>query len=872
MMTNMETRRLDWPQYQDGTWGFLIAMPNGDTFFPRKIAVDLALTHFEDRYQHVFWWWDVFLEFLGTAQFLPAIDFRSEGLIPVWRILDIEEIVRGRFKELPLTPDEVAYLSLFFNDSADDFIRHHAPDLEAKRAIGGPLGRRLVARLMRPRSLWDVNSGDRRLLQAALREWEHNAEELAQRTRSDAPIVRITGFSGEALEIAVDHLTQRELGEWGLHFPLWHRLLSLGVDARVAVLDEEAESLWREELPRLVQMGVKIELPAEWKNPRVRVRGKLHSAAPTKDSSFFGLDQIVDVDWQVLIGDEPMDLEDLEALVRASTPLVRLHGQFVVIDDATLKEAKRAYDRARKTRVKMADALRWAVGGIDEGIEVVSSGQVYQMLSQLMGPYPEAQPMTIFQGDLRPYQQDGVQWLLRRMKGRVGALLADDMGLGKTVEVIAALSRLQEENQFGGPVLIVAPLSVVGNWEREFHRFNPTLTIGSHLGTAREGGDALYAWACRHNAVLTTYDVLLRDAEVLRRVPWIGVVADEAQQIKNPGTKRARAMRQIPSHWRIALTGTPVENRVHDLWAEMEFLNPGYLGSEREFRQRFERIGDPSLRDLRKLLGPFVLRRMKTDPTVMPDLPPKVELREWTHLTPEQIALYQAVVDTLFRDVSSTMTRMARRGAIVAALTHLKQIVNHPALYLHQTGPIKGRSAKLDRLMELLTDILDAGERVVVFTQYVSFVNLLAPYLRRHFHVPILTFHGSLTKAERDDVIAQFTDKNGPPILLASLKAGGVGLNLASAQHVIHYDRWWNPATEDQATDRVWRMGQTELVTVHKFVTRGTVEERIDTLIQTKRQLSDRLLSDSQTESWVSDLSNRELRELVELRESIWTD
>ena len=420
--------------------------------------------------------------------------------------------------------------------------------------------------------------------------------------------------------------------------------------------------------------------------------------------------------------------------------------------------------------------------------------------------------------------------------------------------------------------LIAAPLSVVGNWEREFARFNPSIRVGSHLGTSRLQGDTLLRWARGLDAVLTTYDVLLRDVDWLRQIEWLGVVADEAQQLKNPGTKRARAMRRISAHWRVALTGTPVENRLGDLWAEMEFLNPGYLGTVREFRQRFERGGEHALEDLKRLLAPFVLRRMKTDPTVMPDLPDKVEIREWTLLTAEQIALYQAVVDNLFREVSGTMTRMARRGAIVAALTHLKQVADHPALYLHQAGPIKGRSGKLERLEELFSENLGGRGGGGGFTQYVSWVQIVAPYLRRRFHVPVVTFHGSLSKSERDQVLEQFSEKNGPPILLASLKAGGVGLNLAAAQHVIHYDRWWNPATEDQATDRVWRMGQTALVTVHKFVTRGTVEERIDALIREKRHLSERLLSENEGDGWVAELSNRELKELVELRETLWIE
>ncbi len=867
MMISMDITRKDWPIFTDGQWGFLV----GDAFVPRDQAVLDSLDHLDAEYRHVFFWWDFFLDRFLEAELLPAVEPHPQGLVPVWRMVDIETLIPERLGEASLGEPEIHYLAQFLNDWADSFVRGHAPDLEARRAIGGPLGRRLVARLIRPRAVWDVNDSDRRLLTQVSHEWQAAAADLVQRGGTDGAMVRIAEIDGARLKVQAAHVSMRELADWGLRFPLWQRVAVQGMDAVLELDDREAEVFWREELPALMTLGVKIELPGQWRNPPVRVRGEVHQEEGPR-AARLGLDQIVEVDWQVLLGDQPMTLKELEGLVRASTPLVRLRGQFVVVDEATLKEAQKAFERARKNRVKMADALRWAVGGVDDGVEVVSSGQVLTMLSQLTGPYPPFQPLERLHGDLRQYQQEGVEWLVRRMRASVGALLADDMGLGKTVEIIAALTRLQEEGLLTGPVLIAAPLSVVGNWEREFARFNPTIRVGSHLGTSREQGPGLVDWISGHQAVLTTYDVLLRDVDWLRQVEWLGVVADEAQQLKNPNTKRARAMRRIPAHWRVALTGTPVENRLNDLWAEMEFLNPGYLGSEREFRQRFERSSDQSLEDLKRLLAPFVLRRMKTDPTVMPDLPEKVEIREWMHLTPEQIALYQAVVDTLFREVSGTMTRMARRGAIVAALTHLKQVVDHPALYLHQNGPLKGRSGKLSRLEELVSEILEAGERVVVFSQYVTWVQLLAPYLRRHFHVPVLTFHGSLGKNERDQVIQEFTDKNGPPILLASLKAGGVGLNLASAQHVIHYDRWWNPATEDQATDRVWRMGQTSLVTVHKFVTRGTVEERIDTLIQEKRQLSRRILSETHADAWVSELSNRELRELVELRESLWIE
>ncbi|PSR21664.1 MAG: helicase SNF2 [Sulfobacillus acidophilus] len=868
MSTRIAVSRRDWPVYHNQQWGFLIGQD--EHFVPRDQAVAWTLAHADGAYRHVFFWWDFFLEFLLDAELLPAIDRVEGGWVPHWRVVGAAALVADRWADEALGDSDLHYLTNFLDDWVDAFVRQHAPDLDARRAIGGPLGRRLVARLMRPRGIWDVNANDQRLLAQAIQDWERSAQEHPHRTSVDAPIVRIIDIRSGLVKVQVV-ASARELAEWSLRFPMWQRVRPSG-DAVVLTLSlPESEEFWRDELPALKALGAKIELPANWRNPSLRIRGRVDDL-DGRHQHTLGLDQIVQVDWQVLLGDQLMSLQELEELVRASAPLLRLRDQFVVIDDEMLREARRVYERAKKNRVKVADALRWTVGGAGEGIELITSGDLYEMLAELTGPYPPFSGLKNFRGALRPYQQEGVQWMVRRMRAGVGALLADDMGLGKTVEVIAALTQLQEYGELDGTVLIAAPLSVVGNWEREFERFNPSIRVGSHLGTNRLQGDALIQWTRAQQAVLTTYDVLLRDIEWLRQIPWIGVVADEAQQLKNPGTKRARAMRRIAARWRVALTGTPVENRLGDLWAEMEFLNPGYLGSSRDFRQRFERGEAGALDDLKRLLTPFVLRRMKTDPTVMPDLPEKVEIHEWTLLTPEQIALYQAVVDALFQEVSGTMTRMARRGAIVAALTHLKQVTDHPALYLHEAGPLKGRSGKLERLEELLSEILQAHERVVVFTQYVSWVLMVAPYLKRRFHVPVATFHGALTKLERDQILTEFSARGGPPILLASLKAGGVGLNLASAQHVIHFDRWWNPATEDQATDRVWRMGQTELVTVHKFVTRGTVEERIDALIREKRRLSEQLLTEERGDAWVAELSNRELRELVELRETLWID
>ncbi|MCY0878752.1 MAG: DEAD/DEAH box helicase [Firmicutes bacterium] len=854
-----------WPVKKDGVWGFYL--PPAPEFVPREAAVAYALTHLDPALRDVFYWWDLFLDRLLTLPLLPRLAEAEGGLVPVWSLVGLEEWAEETYGREDL--DQARHVVAFFNDWADDFVRQHAPDLEARRALGGPLGRRLVARLVRPRAPWDVNEGERRVLLAAMDHWAEEARTHAQRRMRGSPAIRLMPREGGALTIRVESGNPEDVAEWAGQWPLWSRVQGDPAVPSLELNPAEADRFWREELPRLIEAGVKLLLPETPWNPTLTLRGRV-KGAQGRSSRIMSLDQIIEVQWEVLLGGQSVPLEEVRRLVQQAAPLVRIGGEFVALDDKMRRTLEEAVATSAKRRIRLAEALRWAVEGSRGSIEFLSSGAVLEILQQLNAPLPRYENPPGFQGVLRPYQQEGVSWLVRRMRSRVGALLADDMGLGKTIEVIAALAVLAEEQPWPGPVLVVAPLSVVNNWEREFQRFTPWFAVASHLGPHRLQDEALMGWVSQYHVILTTYDVLVRDSEWLQRIAWQGLVADEAQHVKNPNTKRARALRRLSAQWRVALTGTPVENRLHDLWAEMEFLNPGYLGSEREFRQRFESgAGGIETGRLKQLLAPFVLRRVKTDPVVMPDLPDKVETYEWTHLTPEQVALYQAIVDRLFREVTAPMTRMARRGAIVAALTHLKQVTDHPLLYLHQGGSLRGRSGKLERLEELLEAIFDANERVVVFTQYVAWIHLLAPYLRRLFQVPVLTLHGSLSKRERDEIIETFNHGAGPAALLASLKAGGVGLNLARAQHVIHYDRWWNPATEDQATDRVWRMGQTALVTVHKFVTRGTVEERIDVLINQKRQLSRDVLSNRPEEQWVSELSNQELRELIELRDGV---
>ncbi|MGA1076294.1 MAG: DEAD/DEAH box helicase, partial [Ilumatobacteraceae bacterium] len=455
------------------------------------------------------------------------------------------------------------------------------------------------------------------------------------------------------------------------------------------------------------------------------------------------------------------------------------------------------------------------------------------------------------------YQRRGLAWLQFLARVGLGGCLADDMGLGKTATTLAHLVERP------GPHLVVCPLSVVHNWEAECRRFTPSRSVVVHHGTERMtdgiGPDA--------DVVITTYGLLPRDVEVLSGIAWSTVVLDEAQVIKNPNTKSARAVRRLRAEQKLALTGTPVENRLSELWAILDAVNPGMLGSQQRFREQFalpierHRDADAATR-LRTLTQPVVLRRVKADRRLLPDLPDKIEQIAFAQLTREQSILYQQVVDRLLDDAEQ-LEGMQRRGRVLAALTRLKQICNHPAQALKDGSRLAGRSGKLNRFDELVAELLDVGERALVFTQFREMGDLLQRHVAERFESAAPFLHGGSSRTARERMVAEFQSGAGPPLLIVSLKAGGTGLNLTSASQVVHYDRWWNPAVEDQATDRAWRIGQTRTVNVHKLVCQGTVEERIGEVIDEKRSIADAVVGSG--EAWLSELSTEQLADLVRL-------
>ena len=583
------------------------------------------------------------------------------------------------------------------------------------------------------------------------------------------------------------------------------------------------------------------------------------------------LEDLVDLDLRACLGEEELTLRELEDLARTKAPLVRHRGRWFRVDREQLRRALRFLE-ARRGAPRVKDLLEASLGvpgplGVDLA-SVEAPGDLGELLRAAAGTRetPPAEPPGAFRGTLRPYQLRGLSWLAFLRRWGLGACLADDMGLGKTAQTLALLLRDREEGRLG-PALLVCPTSVIHTWVREAARFAPSLPLRVHHGPDRLLGEPFRASLEGLGVLVTSYGLALRDGDLLRRVSWSMVVLDEAQAAKNPQTRLFRSLKGLRGGFRLALTGTPVENHVGDLWALFDLLNPGLLGSRESFQRDFFRPiqvwGDRGAAEaLRRRTAPFLLRRLKTDRSVLEDLPEKIVTREYCTLTAEQAALYRAVLDRGEAAVGAA-EGMARRGEVLGLLTRLKQVCNHPAHFLGDGSPLEGRSGKLARLVELLLRIREQGERTLVFTQYAAMGSLLQDYLQRRFGEEVPFLHGSVPRVKRDRMVERFQGDRGPGIFVLSLRAGGTGLTLTRSNHVIHYDRWWNPAVEDQATDRAHRIGQSRNVFVHPLIVAGTLEERIDALLESKADLADRVVGSG--ERWLTELGNRELHDLLAL-------
>ncbi|MGI9604968.1 MAG: DEAD/DEAH box helicase [Acidimicrobiales bacterium] len=588
---------------------------------------------------------------------------------------------------------------------------------------------------------------------------------------------------------------------------------------------------------------------------------------------------LVEVDWGVALGDVQLSREEIEELTRSQASVIALRGEWMTVDPRQMKALLSRFDERDRTSSTMSptEFLRESIVELDDGEDDLSAdGWISELLAGLPDDHlEEATEPAGFEGALRPYQRRALGWLQFLGRLGLGGCLADDMGLGKTPTALAhllarSLDRVEHDVPHQ-PHLVICPLSVVTNWEAEASRFTPQLSVLVVHGPNRPRGENLARLAAEHDVVITTYGTASRIADELEPIDWDVVVCDEAQAIKNHLTNAAQAVRILGANQRIGLTGTPVENRLTELWAILDALNPGMLGGITWFRTRFanpiETHDDPDAREgLRRLTAPFVLRRTKADRTLVPDLPDKIEQIAWSTLSPEQAGLYQAVLDD-FLERAAELGGIERRGLVLATLTKLKQICNHPAHFLGEADlGAANRSGKVARFDELVTDLIDAGERALVFTQYRVMGELLSAHVSERLEVATPFLHGGTTRQQRQAMIDSFQESDGPPIQFISLRAGGTGLNLTAATRVIHFDRWWNPAVEDQATDRSWRIGQTSTVFVHKMVCQGTLEERIDELLTRKRRIADSVVGTD--ESWLTELSTDELRALLQLDEA----
>jgi len=656
-------------------------------------------------------------------------------------------------------------------------------------------------------------------------------------------------------------------------------------EARPESIDLDPATAWMflgEGAALLAEAGFGVIVPGEFTTSgqrrlrlRMRVGGSDRKVAGVVGGAAgLGLDELLHVDWQAVIGDQPLTARELAVLAKQKAPLVRFRGAWVAVDPRELADIqKRLAAGASKLTARAAIGAVLA-GETQQGglsISVTATGVLAELVARLKdgGTKALGAPDSL-QATLRPYQERGLSWLVTMSSLGLGACLADDMGLGKTMQLLAFLLRRREQMPEDlRPALLVAPTSVVGNWEREIERFAPSLEVVRHYGPSRPrtAGDIPKKPG---TLVVTTYGLLRRDAEFLSRIDWSVAALDEAQNIKNAASSGARAARALRASHRFALTGTPVENRLAELWSILEFSNPGLLGPLEAFRRDFalpiERHGDEhAAMRLRRVVGPFILRRLKSDKSIIQDLPAKNEMKVICTLTREQATLYKAVVDEELRRIASA-DGIERRGRVLALLTFTKQICNHPAQYLGESGPLPKRSGKLARTTEMLEEAVAAGDKALVFTQFRDMGDKLTSHLGAALGCETMFLHGGTSKSARDEMVRRFQEEpHGPRIFVLSVKAGGTGLNLTAASHVFHYDRWWNPAVEDQATDRAYRIGQKRAVQVHKLLCAGTVEEKIDRLLEQKRDLASKIVGAG--EHWITELDAGELRELFALSE-----
>lgn len=644
---------------------------------------------------------------------------------------------------------------------------------------------------------------------------------------------------------------------------------------------DEAFTFFNESAWILEDAGYKIIIPAWWTpqgRRRVKVRLKTtHTKTVSKSGKgYFTLDTLVKYDYELSVDGQTITPQEWQQLVDAKIPLVQFRGQWMELDRDKMQEMLSFWkdQHAKESEISLLDLMKIAAEEGDD-LEIEQDAALATMLRQLRDSSqlePVDNPPQL-RGTLREYQKRGVAWLQFLEKLGLHGCLADDMGLGKTLEVIARLINEKALTETVLPTLIIAPTSVIGSWQKEFSKFAPHFKVVVHHGSQRAQTESKFKELCsQYDVVVTSFTLARKDEKILNSCTWQRIVVDEAQNIKNPKTAQTKAILKLTAYHRLALTGTPVENRLLDLWSIFNFLNPGYLGKETQFRKSFEvpiqKDNDPVQAGiLKRLVQPFILRRVKTDKNIIKDLPDKVEHKQYCNLTKEQASLYEAVVKDVSKEIE-TVDGIQRKGLILSTLLKLKQICNHPVQFLQDDSEFTpARSHKMERLTEMLEEVLAEGDSVLIFTQFTEIGEKLEKYLKYTLHYSIFYLHGGTPIAKREQMIEMFQNpETEPSIFVLSLKAGGVGVTLTKANHVFHFDRWWNPAVEDQATDRAFRIGQEKNVFVHKFVTLGTLEERIDEMIEDKKKMAGLIVGSD--ESWLTELDNERFKQLIALNRS----
>lgn len=630
------------------------------------------------------------------------------------------------------------------------------------------------------------------------------------------------------------------------------------------------------EIPVYEEAGIICRIPNWWKNKSDSL--KVSVTVGNKAPSHLNFDALVDFNAELSLGGEAITVSELKKLISEAEGLAFIKGKWIEVNHEKLKETLKAYEQARKlmaqSDISMIEAMRFQLNAqkilkVPQEtceLEVTNGEWLNSVVARLTHP-DIIEPVASgddFHARLRPYQERGLNWLYFMKTLGLGACLADDMGLGKTVQVIALLNHIRSRKN--EKTLLVIPASLIGNWLSELEKFAPSLKYYvMHPSENKNFGKEDKSFIKEYDLFITTYAMLVK-IEWIKEMTWDSLILDEAQAIKNPGTKQTRAVKQIKASFKVAITGTPIENRLADLWSLFDFLNKGLLGSAREFTDFTKQIKEnhDGYGKLKRVVTPFILRRLKTDKTVIADLPEKIEMKTYANLTKKQAALYKAVVNELKTRLESAEEGIERKGLIISSIMKFKQICNHPDQYLGQNYFAEDESGKLARLREICETIYEKRERVLVFTQFKELTEPLKNFLESVFQRKGLVLHGETAVAKRRAIVEKFQGPEYIPFMALSIKAGGVGLNLTAANHVIHFDRWWNPAVENQATDRAFRIGQKKNVIVHKFITKGTIEDKIDQMIEEKTKLSKEIIPDMQ-ESWITEMDNTQLLDLFRL-------